>query len=249
MSNTLASAALTITLALGAGIATPVFASDSFHQPPDAPPLPQNAAPTVSPVDISRLQDMVYDASREISGLRQRGDATFAARLDDELNDLRDETIYLKVKIRKEGRVSRSEYADLRDRLEQLRARARGDLAPAPSASSNRAPAPAPMPPPPVERERQAPPPPPPPQPRDTYDSRDRRDTRDAPGMRVPVGQELDVRLQSPISSSTAQIEDRFDATTLVDVRAGDTLLIPACLLYTSPSPRDRTRSRMPSSA
>ena len=26
-------------------------------------------------------------------------------------------------------------------------------------------------------------------------------------------------------------------------------LLYPACLLYTSPSPRDRTRSRMPSSA
>ena len=25
--------------------------------------------------------------------------------------------------------------------------------------------------------------------------------------------------------------------------------LLPACLLYTSPSPRDRTRSRMPSSA
>ena len=28
---------------------------------------------------------------------------------------------------------------------------------------------------------------------------------------------------------------------------AGD--LVPTCLLYTSPSPRDRTRSRMPSSA
>ena len=29
----------------------------------------------------------------------------------------------------------------------------------------------------------------------------------------------------------------------------GDTVSIMACLLYTSPSPRDRTRSRMPSSA
>ena len=28
-----------------------------------------------------------------------------------------------------------------------------------------------------------------------------------------------------------------------------DLILSPACLLYTSPSPRDRTRSRMPSSA
>ena len=32
------------------------------------------------------------------------------------------------------------------------------------------------------------------------------------------------------------------------DTYIGDTLII-ACLLYTSPSPRDRTRSRMPSSA
>ena len=30
---------------------------------------------------------------------------------------------------------------------------------------------------------------------------------------------------------------------------AGKTTLIRICLLYTSPSPRDRTRSRMPSSA
>ena len=30
---------------------------------------------------------------------------------------------------------------------------------------------------------------------------------------------------------------------------AADSELVKACLLYTSPSPRDRTRSRMPSSA
>ena len=30
---------------------------------------------------------------------------------------------------------------------------------------------------------------------------------------------------------------------------AGENLLAVSCLLYTSPSPRDRTRSRMPSSA
>ena len=32
-------------------------------------------------------------------------------------------------------------------------------------------------------------------------------------------------------------------------IRAADRLDLSACLLYTSPSPRDRTRSRMPSSA
>jgi hypothetical protein len=44
----------------------------------------------------------------------------------------------------------------------------------------------------------------------------------------VPVGQELDVRLQSALSSSTAKVEDRFEATTVVDLMQGDRVLIPA---------------------
>jgi hypothetical protein len=44
----------------------------------------------------------------------------------------------------------------------------------------------------------------------------------------IPVGQEIDVRLQSRLSSETAQVEDRFEATTLVDPAHGDELLIPA---------------------
>jgi hypothetical protein len=44
----------------------------------------------------------------------------------------------------------------------------------------------------------------------------------------IPVGQELDVRLQSSLSSNTAQVEDRFEATTLVDVLEGERVLIPA---------------------
>ena len=33
------------------------------------------------------------------------------------------------------------------------------------------------------------------------------------------------------------------------NIAAGEIILLDSCLLYTSPSPRDRTRSRMPSSA
>ena len=44
----------------------------------------------------------------------------------------------------------------------------------------------------------------------------------------VPVGTELDVRLQAPLSSDTAQVEDRFSATTLVDLNSGNRVLIPA---------------------
>lgn len=44
----------------------------------------------------------------------------------------------------------------------------------------------------------------------------------------VPVGQELDVRLQSPLSSATATTEQRFEATTAVDLMQGNRVLIPA---------------------
>jgi hypothetical protein len=44
----------------------------------------------------------------------------------------------------------------------------------------------------------------------------------------VPVGTEFDVRLQSSLSSKTAQVEDRFEATTMVDLREGDRVIVPA---------------------
>lgn len=44
----------------------------------------------------------------------------------------------------------------------------------------------------------------------------------------IPVGQELDVRLQTNLSSATATAEQRFEATTAVDLRQGESVLIPA---------------------
>ena len=44
--------------------------------------IPQGGAPpSISPTDIQRLQDLVYDVGRDVSSLRARGDATFAGRL------------------------------------------------------------------------------------------------------------------------------------------------------------------------
>jgi hypothetical protein len=179
---------------------------------------------TMSAADVQRLQDNVYDLGGEVSRLRSR-DASLANRLDDELNDLRDEVIYLKVKLRKEGNVSRGEYADLRDRLDNLRARARGD-APSQSGSSSNSgrPLPAVDPPmspsaPPADYRPSPAADAPPPQ---SSSSRGRREHE------VPVGQEVDVRLQSRLTSATAQVEDRFEATTLVDLLEGERLMIPA---------------------
>jgi hypothetical protein len=45
---------------------------------------------------------------------------------------------------------------------------------------------------------------------------------------RIPAGTEIDLRLQSMLSSETAKPEQRFEATTAVDVMQGGAVLIPA---------------------
>jgi hypothetical protein len=44
----------------------------------------------------------------------------------------------------------------------------------------------------------------------------------------IPVGQELDARLQTTLNSSSATVEQRFEATTVVDLKQGDAVLVPA---------------------
>ena len=165
----------------------------------------------VSTADIQRLQDEIYQASTDVSRLRTT-DALQAGRLQDELDTLREDVIYLKVKLRKENAVSRQEYAQVRDQLTELRARARGDVrAPAPRAGA-----------------ATMPPPPPPVESVPVYDDRSRQSTTRPASRGIPVGQEIDVRIQTELTSDTAQVEDRFEATTVVDLNEGNRVLIPA---------------------
>ena len=69
--------------------------------------LPTLSAPMLAAVqagvtsaDIQRLQDEVYQTSTDVSRLRT-SDALQAGRLQDELDNLREDVIYLKVKLRK----------------------------------------------------------------------------------------------------------------------------------------------------
>jgi hypothetical protein len=125
-------------------------------------------------------------------------DAARAGTLEPTLADLRDEVTYLRVKLRKDGGVPRSEYADVRDRIDDLRSRATADAAPRVEAR----PVPAPAQPP--------------------------RAVATARSGEVPVGTEIDVRLQSALNSGTAAVEDRFEATTLVDLALDGRTVIPA---------------------
>ena len=166
---------------------------------------------SVSSNDIQRLQDEIYEANRDVSRLRS-ADSTTAARLQEDLDQLRDEVTYLKVKMRKEGNVNRTEYADLRDRIQSLRSQARGESTSSArqgssgtysgtSGSTSGS----------VERDR-------------TGTASERRSGDSA----IPVGTEVDVRLQTELTSDTAQVEDRFEATTVVDLYEGSRVLIPA---------------------
>ena len=101
-----------------------------------AAPVAAQQSTTVTQADIQRLQDNVYLADRDLSQARSR-DAARATQLQAELDDLRDEVVYLKVKLRKERTLSRSEYADVRDRIDDLRSRARGESASPVSSSSS----------------------------------------------------------------------------------------------------------------
>jgi hypothetical protein len=153
---------------------------------------PQNVTAT----DIERLQDALLDAGRDLSTARAR-DAALASKLESELEQLSDDTAYLRVKLRKNEPVPRAEYFDLRDRIDDIRSRARG------GASSTAAP------------------------PRSTSSSGSSTSGSSSRGD-VPVGTEFDVRLGSTLSSDTATVEQRFEATTMVDLREGDRVLVPA---------------------
>jgi hypothetical protein len=166
---------------------------------------PAAAQTDVTSTDIQRLQDTIYDASRDIAQVRSR-DSVLAGQLERELDDARDEATYLRVKLRKNEPITRSEYIDVRDRIENIRSRARGDSTGGYT-------------PPPVSRLPD-------------------EDGREIPAPTtgrvtsnddVPVGTEFDVRLQNQLSSGTSQVEDRFEATTLVDLRdANGRVIVPA---------------------
>jgi hypothetical protein len=60
-----------------------------------------------------------------------------------------------------------------------------------------------------------------------TYD-RGSRPNRGVRGGQIPSGSEVDVRLQTTLDSETAKVEDRVEATTMVDLYQGNDLLVPA---------------------
>jgi hypothetical protein len=84
------------------------------------------AQAAVTAADLTRLESTASEISAQADALKKT-DATLAADVSRSLADLSDEVTYLKVKMRREGSVTRDEYASLRDRLETLRVKAQGE--------------------------------------------------------------------------------------------------------------------------
>jgi len=115
-----------------------------------------------------------------------------------EITDIRDDLGYLRVKQRMGQTVTRTERMRLNDRVDRFLLRLNG------RASSSTG----------------------------VYD-RTNRDNRTgsnqgrAGRLEIPGGAEVDVRLVTALTSDTAQVEDRVEATTMIDLYNGNELLVP----------------------
>lgn len=119
-----------------------------------------------------------------------------------ELKELQDELAYLRVKARRGETVTPRERRDIGDRIDRLNTRiASGQMTSTDSRNRD-----------------------------NVYgNNRDNSTTGRRTGMReIPAGTEVDVRLQTRLDSKEAVVEDRVEATTLVDLYQGNDLLVPA---------------------
>ena len=154
---------------------------------------------------VGQARPDLYTLERKVQDAQVALDRTQASSADErELRDLQDEVAYIRVKTRKGETVTDRERRDLSERIDRFTNRMNdraqsGDWTRPERGTSGT---------------------------RDTYGTRDRN--RGYGDRSVPAGTEVDVRLQTPLSSDNAQVEDRVEATTMVDLYQGDDLLIPA---------------------
>ena len=147
-------------------------------------------AQAVTEADLARLDATASEINQRVGNLKA-SDSTLAAEVERSLALLKEDIVYLRVRLRREGTVQRADYTDIRDRLETLRVKSLGQMVTG--------------------------------QPVMADDPRTGGEV-----WIVPVGTEMDVRLQTALNSATAKVEQRFEATTLVDYKLGGEIRMPA---------------------
>ncbi len=166
--------------------------------------LASNVAFAQVAIDMVTLERRVEDAQTAYERNRATGD-------QQEMNEIRDELGYLRVKTRRGESVTRTERQRLSDRVERFLTRINNNN----NNASNR-----------VGNDR-----------RDRVGDRNNDRSNDRVGstrsLEIPSGTEVDVRLVTALTSDTAQVEDRVEATTMIDLYRGNDLIVPAGSLLT----------------
>ncbi len=161
--------------------------------------------------DMATLERKLLDAQTAFARTEPTGVAL-------ELKELQDELAYLRVKARRGETVTQRERRDIGDRIDRLNTR----IASGPTTGYDAR-----------DRNNNGTREPVYNGGRDTtatnYPNRDTTATNRRNGTReIPMGTEVDVRLQTRLDSKEAVVEDRVEATTLVDLYQGNQLLVPA---------------------
>ena len=124
-----------------------------------------------------------------------------------EMTELRDELGYLRVKQRRGEVVTRTDRQRLSDHIDSYMTRVGGGRNSSADYNCDR------------DRNNNG----------NNGRSEQRNDTIGSVGrIEIPSGTEVDVRLVTPLTSDTAQPEDRVEATTLIDLYNGNQLIVPA---------------------
>jgi hypothetical protein len=153
-------------------------------------------------IDMATLERRVEDAQTAYERNRVVGD-------QQELDEIRDDLGYLRVKARRGETVTRNDRQRLSDRVERFLTRINNNN------NANRGG---------YDRDRTGD--------RSSDRTSDRIGDRGRIGstrsLEIPIGTEVDVRLVTPLTSDTAQVEDRVEATTMVDLYNGNDMIVPA---------------------
>ena len=145
-------------------------------------------------IDMATLERRVEDAQTAYERNRAVGD-------QQEMNEIRDDLGYLRVKTRRGETVTRTDRQRLSDRVDRFLTRINNNNDAARGVNDR--------------RDRVG----------------DRANDRIGSGqgrLEIPSGTEVDVRLVTALTSDTAQVEDRVEATTMIDLYRGNDVIVPA---------------------
>ncbi len=149
---------------------------------------------------IGQARPDLYSLERKLQDAQVALDNSVPTSADQrEFRDLQDDVAYLRVKTRRGETVSERERREVSDRIDRFINRLTRNSE---SSTWNQ----------------------PPPRPA----ARDRSTGSGRSDRTIPSGTELDVRLETRLYSDTAQVEDRVEAITAVDLHQGDEVLVPA---------------------